>query len=90
MCYGTLQNSHYTINILFSLVDALNLPEVTGRHLYMPTETQQRDNMVSVYNKYLLSNVKAGVDGCHIPFLEKPRGIPVGRDPEKFQNRKGF
>ena len=56
----------------------------------MPTETQQMDNMVSVYNKYLLSNVIAGVDRCHIPFLEKPWGIPVGREPEKFRNRKGF
>ena len=56
----------------------------------MPTEAQQRDNMVSVFNRYLLSNVIAGVDGCHIPFLEKPRGIPVGREPEKFRNRKGF
>jgi len=46
--------------------------------------------MVSVFIKYLLSDVIAGVDGCHIPFLEKPCGVLAGKDPEKFRNRKGF
>ena len=39
MHYGTMLNSHYTINIFFSLMAALNLLEVSGEHLYMSTET---------------------------------------------------
>ena len=46
--------------------------------------------MNAVQAKYKLPNVIAGVDGCHIPFLEKPRKIPVGRNPKAFINRKGI
>ena len=56
----------------------------------MPTLEQQRDNISEVFNKYKLNNVIGGVDGCHIPFLEKPRGIPEGKDAKDFLNRKGI
>ena len=36
-----------------------------------------------------LTNVIAGVDGCHFPFGQKPRGIPAGRTHIDFINRKG-
>ena len=37
-----------------------------------------------------LPNVIAGVDCCHIPFLEKPRKFPAGRNPKACINRKGI
>ena len=77
-------------NHLYKFVDAILVPAVRGQFLYMPSAEQQRQNMESVYDKYKLTNVIAGVDGCHIPFLEKPRGVPTGRDPRTFQNRKGL
>ena len=30
------------------------------------------------------------MDGCHIPFLEKPRGIPEGKDAKDMLNGKGL
>ena len=54
----------------------------------MPTPEQQQDNMAAIFQKYKLPNIIACVDGCHIPFLEKPRGIPAGRNPNVFRNRK--
>ena len=56
----------------------------------MPTLEQQYQNMQSVYQKYKLPNVIAGVEGCHIPFLERPRGLPPGKNHIQFINRKGF
>ena len=52
----------------------------------MPTHEQQRENIAAVFEKYKLSNVIAGVDGCHIPFLEIP--LPAGKNPKDFINRK--
>ena len=43
-----------------------------------------------MYELYKLRNVIGGVDGCHIPFLEKPRQIPVGKTAKDFINRKGI
>ena len=37
-----------------------------------------------------LKNVIGCVDGCHIPFWEKPWGIPEGKDAKDFLNRKGI
>ena len=71
-------------------MDALLIEEIRGRFLYMPTQEQQWENIMEVYQKYKLSNVIAGVDGCHIPFLEKPRGIPPEKDAKEFINRKGL
>ena len=65
-------------------------PEVRTRFLYMPTDEMQRKNMHDVYETYKLNNVIAGVDGCHFPFFGKPHGVPIGRDPLRFLNRKGF
>ena len=56
----------------------------------MPTLEQQRDNISEVFNKYKLNNVIGCVDGCHITLLEKPRGIPEGKDAKDFLNRKGI
>lgn len=56
----------------------------------MPSPEQQRENISEVFKKYKLNNVIRGVDGCHIPFLEKPRGIPEGKDAKDFLNRKGL
>ena len=46
--------------------------------------------MQAVMRKYKLPNVIAGVDGCHLPFMERPRDIPGGRDHVAFINRKEF
>ena len=54
----------------------------------MPTQEQQRENIAAVFDKYKLTNVIAGVDGCHIPFLEKPRRIPAEKNSKDFINRK--
>jgi len=54
----------------------------------MPTQEQQRENIAAVFEKYKLTNVIAGVDGCHIPFLEKPRRIPAEKNSKDFINRK--
>jgi hypothetical protein len=54
----------------------------------MPSLQQQQENMNAVLLKYKLPNVIGAVDGCHFPFLEKPRKIPNGRDPRSFINRK--
>jgi hypothetical protein len=56
----------------------------------MPSPHQQQENMNSVLLKYKLPNVIGAVDGCHFPFLEKPRKIPHGRDPRSFINRNIF
>jgi hypothetical protein len=56
----------------------------------MPTLEQQEENKNAVHEKYKLPNVIAGVDGCHFPFMEKPRGIPAGRNPVAYINRESF
>ena len=56
----------------------------------MPSAEQHRENILEVFNKYKFINVVGGVDGCYIPFLEKPRGIPEGKDAKDFLNRKGL
>ena len=71
-------------------MNALLREEVSGQFVYMPSEEMQRQNISEVYCKYKLTNVVGGVDGCHIPFMEKPRGIPAGKDPKDFINRKGI
>ena len=40
------------------------------------------------YKMSKLTNVIAGVDGCHFPFGQKPQGIPAGRTHIDFINRK--
>ena len=42
----------------------------------MPSAEEMARNMDSVYEKYGLSNVIGGVDGYHIPFLERQRNLP--------------
>ena len=74
----------------FRFVDAVLDPAIRSRFLHLPTRAQQELNMQAVLQKYNLPNVIAGVDGCHIPFLERPRNIPGGRDHVAFINRKGF
>ena len=46
--------------------------------------------MAEVYCKYKSRNVFAGVDGCHIPFLEKPWNLLPGRSSISVINRKGL
>ena len=36
-----------------------------------------------------MHNIIGAVDGCHIPFLERPRNLPPGRNHVTFINRKG-
>ena len=74
----------------FRFVDAVLDPAIRTRFLHLPTRAQQERNMQAVLQKYNLPDVIAGVDGCHIPFLERPRNIPGGRDHVAFINRKGF
>ena len=71
-------------------MDAILEPEIRTQYLHIPTEQQQTENMHEVYTKYGLPNIIAGIDGCHIPFRERPRKIPGGRDHIVFINRKGF
>ena len=76
--------------VVFRFLDAILDERVRGQFLYMPTQEQQRENISTVYESYKLRNVIGGVDGCHIPFLEKPRQIPVGKTAKDFINRKGL
>ena len=76
--------------VYFRFVDALLEPEIRTQFLFMPTPEMQQINMTSVLDKYKLPNIVAGVDGCHIPFLERPRNLPNGRDHVVFINRKGL
>ena len=55
----------------------------------MASPLQQNMNIRDVHDKYKLTNVIAGVDGCHFVFGQKPRGIPAGRTHIDFINRKG-
>ena len=43
-----------------------------------------------MYELHKLRNVIGGVDECHIPILEKPSQIPVGKTAKDFINRKGI
>ena len=74
---------------LYRLTDALLMPEIRERFLHMPTQDQQAVNMRDVFNKYGMHNIIGAVDGCHIPFLERPRNLPPGRNHVTFINRKG-
>ena len=65
-------------------------PTIRTRFLHLPTQQQQLQNMQECYAKYKLPNIIGGIDGCHIPFLERPRQIPGGRDHVAFINRKGM
>ena len=56
----------------------------------MPSPEEMSKNMDTVFEKYGLSNVIGGIDGCHIPFLERPRNLPHDRSHVVFINRKGF
>ena len=75
---------------LYRFVNALLQPQVRERFLHLPTARERAINMRTVYNKYGLHNVIAGVDGCHIPFLDRPRNLPEGRSHISFINRKGI
>ena len=72
---------------LYRLTDALLMPEIRERFLHMPTQDQQAENMRDVFNKYGMHNIIGAVDGCHIPFLERPRNLPPGRNHVTFINR---
>ena len=77
-------------NNMYKLVDALVSPEIWEQFLHMPNHFERVQNMTEVYDKYGLHNIIVAVDGCHIPFLERPRNLPVGRNHVSFKNRKGF
>ena len=76
--------------LFFRFVDAVLDPTIRTRFLHLPTQQQQLQNMQECYAKYKLPNITGGIDGCHIPFLERPRQIPGGRDHVAFINRKGM
>ena len=77
-------------NNMYKLADALVSPEIREQFLHMPNHFERVQNMTEVYDKYGLHNVIGAVDGCHIPFLERPRNLPVGRNHVSFINRKGL
>ena len=56
--------------------------------LYMPTEEMIRANAHENFQKYHLPNFGYSVDGMHVPFENMPRGLPLGRNPREFFNRK--
>ena len=74
---------------LYRLVNALLEPQVRERFLHLPTARERAINMRTVFDKYGLHNIIAGVDGCHIPFRDRPRNLPEGRSHISFINRKG-
>ena len=39
----------------------------------MPDRGQMAINSAHIYENYKLWNVVCGIDGCHIPFDDKPR-----------------
>ena len=65
--------------LVFRFVNATLGKLVQGKFLYMPTQKQHQENISTMYELHKLRNVIGGVDGCHIPFLEKPSQIPVGK-----------
>ena len=76
--------------LVFRFVNATLGKLVQGKFLYMPTQKQHQENISTMYELHKLRNVIGGVDGCHIPFLEKPSQIPVGKTAKEFINRKGI
>ena len=60
-------------NMTYTFVDALLTlkPDV----VCMPNRQRKEANADKVYTKHKLFNVIYGIDGCHIPFAEKPRLI---------------
>ena len=57
-------------------------------YLRMPTEAQLQANAAANVEKYGLPNFGYAVDGMHAFFEDMPRGIPLGRNPREFFNRK--
>ena len=41
----------------------------------MPNREQRAENIQKVFTKYKLLNVVSGIDGCHMPFEERPRFV---------------
>ena len=85
-CTGSVPSTAH--KFLYKFVDAL-LP-LKEQFLHVPTKAEMRQNMALVKDKYGLSNVICGIDGSHCAFDGKPRGIPAGRPPVQFINRKKY
>ena len=78
---------------MYKLVDAVISPEIREQFLHMPRHFERIQNITEVYDKYGLHNIIGAVDGCHMPFLGRPRNSSqwvLGRGHVSFINRKGF